>query len=200
MSKPFSQACENNKRPIVDVLGKVFADRQHVLEVGSGTGQHAAFFAEQLPHLQWQTSDVDAHLAGIEQWRSAANLGNLPPVLEFDVNSRQWPCNNIDAVFSANTLHIMSWPEVEALFQLLQDNLGEDSKLCIYGPFNYQGQYTSASNAHFDQSLRGRDPQSGIRDFEKVDALAQSAGFQLHDDFALPANNRLLYWHKFNNS
>ena len=198
MSKPFSQACENNKQPILHVLNDVFADRQRVLEVGSGTGQHAAFFAEKLPHLQWQASDVEAHMAGIEQWRSAANLANLPPVLKFDVNSQRWPGTDVDAVFSANTLHIMSWLEVEKLFQLLQANLDIDSKLCIYGPFNYSGEYTSGSNAQFDQSLRARDPRSGIRDFEKVDALAQAAGFKLRDDFALPANNRLLYWHKIN--
>ncbi len=198
MSKPFSQACENNKRPIADVLREVFADRQRVLEVGSGTGQHAAFFAEQLPHLQWQASDVEAHLVGIEQWCRAANLANLPPLLEFDVNCQRWPCDDVDAVFSANTLHIMTWSEVETLFQLLQGNLGTDSKLCIYGPFNYDGEYTSASNAQFDQSLRARDPLSGIRDFEKVDALAQAAGFTLRNDFALPANNRLLYWQKIN--
>ena len=198
MSKPFSQACENNKRPILKVLSNVFADRQRVLEVGSGTGQHASFFAERLPHLQWQASDIQAHMAGVEQWRKAVNLANLPPILEFDVNSQRWPCEDVDAVFSANTLHIISWPEVQAMFQLLANNLNEGSKLCVYGPFNYNGKYTSESNASFDDWLRARDPQSGIRDFEKVDALAQAGGFKLFDDFALPANNRLLYWRNIN--
>ncbi len=198
MTLPFSQACENNKQPILDVLQDVFADRRRVLEVGSGTGQHAAFFAEQMPHLQWQASDIQAHMAGIEQWRSAVNLANLPPVLELDVNSERWPREDVDAVFSANTLHIICWPEVQAMFQLLANNLSNDSKLCIYGPFNYNGKYTSESNANFDDWLSARDPQSGIRDFEKVDALAQTGGFTLCDDFALPANNRLLYWRKTN--
>ncbi|MGI9284495.1 MAG: DUF938 domain-containing protein [Pseudomonadales bacterium] len=199
MTKPFSQACENNKQPILDVLSDAFADRQRVLEIGSGTGQHAAFFAEHLPHVQWQPSDVPEHLAGIEQWRSAAGLTNLPSAIEFDVNNQTWPCVNIgiDAVFSANTLHIMSWREVETTFQLLADNISMDCKLCIYGPFNYEGQYTSDSNARFDDWLHARDPQSGIRDFEKVDGLAEAAGFRLLDDFALPSNNRLLYWRKF---
>ena len=198
MSKPFSQACENNKQPILEVVRDAFADRQRVLEIGSGTGQHAAFFAEQLPHLQWQPSDVREHLPGIEQWRSATSLANLLPAIEFDVNNQTWPCTNIDidAVFSANTLHIMSWPEVETTFRLMTTHLEGSSKLCIYGPFNYNGQYTSDSNAQFDDWLHARDPHSGIRDFEKVDALAQAAGFTLVDDFALPANNRLLYWAK----
>lgn len=200
MGKPFSQACENNKRPILEVLSNAFADRRRVLEIGSGTGQHAAFFAEHLPHLQWQPSDVKEHLVGIELWRGDAGLGNLRAAVEFDVNTQAWPCAAIapvfDAVFSANTLHIMSWPEVETTFKLLGENLGAGGKLCIYGPFNYGGQYTSESNARFDQWLHARDPQSGIREFEKVDSLAIAGGFGLVDDFALPANNRLLYWAK----
>lgn len=196
MTKPFSQACENNKRPILDVLSDAFADRRRVLEIGSGTGQHAAFFAEHLPHVQWQPSDVPEHLAGIEQWRSDAGLENFLAAVEFDVNSQSWPGVDVDSVFSANTLHIMSWREVETTFKLLADNLGVDCKLCIYGPFNYNGQYTSDSNARFDEWLHARDPQSGIRDFEKVDALAAEGGFSLVEDFALPANNRLLYWRK----
>ncbi len=196
MSKPFSQACENNKRPILGILTEAFADRGRVLEIGSGTGQHAAFFAAHLRHLQWQPSDVKQHLAGIEQWCADAGLDNLLPAVEFDVNTQTWPCANVDAVFSANTLHIMSWAEVETTFRLLAANLGAGSKLCIYGPFNYDRQYTSASNARFDEWLRGRDPASSIRDFESVDALAVAAGFSLLNDHALPANNRLLCWHK----
>lgn len=196
MNKPFSQACENNKRPILEVLIDAFADRRRVLEIGSGTGQHAVYFAEEMPQLQWQASDIKEHLAGIEQWRAAAGLANLPPAVEFDVNSGRWPCADVDAVFSANTLHIMSWPEVKTAFGLLHSHLPAGSKLCIYGPFNYHGRYTSDSNARFDDWLRTRDPHSGIRDFEKVDALAKAAGFALREDFAMPANNRLLYWHK----
>jgi cyclopropane fatty-acyl-phospholipid synthase-like methyltransferase len=194
IDKPYAPACERNRDPILAVLREHFADRRQVLEIGSGTGQHAVYFAAALPHLHWQTSDRAENLPGIRLWLDQARLPNLPPPLELGVTQAQWPARRYDAVFSANTLHIMSWAEVEALFAHLAEVLAEDARLAIYGPFNYGGGYTSDSNAAFDASLRAAAPHRGIRDFEAVDALAHAAGLELLEDRAMPANNRCLVW------
>lgn len=193
--KPYSAACERNRDPILGVLRKHFADRQRVLEIGSGTGQHAVYFAAALPHVTWQTSDRAANLPGVRMWLDAAALPNMPAPLSFDVNAA-WPDVRYDAVFSANTLHIMSWPEVETLFANLPTVMSADAKLAIYGPFNYGGKYTSASNAAFDVSLKAQAPHMGIRDFDAIDRLARGAGLRLLDDVAMPANNRCLIWRR----
>ena len=193
--KPWSAACERNREPILAVLREQFADRQRVLEVGSGTGQHAVHFAAALPLLVWQTSDRPEWLPGIRLWLAEAGLPNTPPPIELDVRG-PWPGERFDAVFSANTLHIMGWPEVEALFAGLPAVLADDARLTIYGPFNYGGCFTSASNAAFDAGLRADDPKRGIRDFEAVDALARGIGFELVEDLAMPANNRCLSWRR----
>ena len=194
--KPYSESCEQNRTPILAVLRAVFADRQHVLEIGSGTGQHAVYFGAELPHLRWQTADVLAHHPGIEAWRTEAALPNVLPPLELDANETGWHAGRYDAVFSANTLHIMSVQEVEKCFTGIGQVLEPGGVLAIYGPFNYQGQFTSDSNARFDQWLKSRDPASGIRDFEAVDALARQQGLALLHDHAMPANNRTLVWTK----
>jgi cyclopropane fatty-acyl-phospholipid synthase-like methyltransferase len=194
MQKPFSQSCENNKRPILEVLRRHLADARQLLEVGSGTGQHAVFFAEQLPQLVWQTSDRREHHAGIRQWIEAAGLHNVLPPLELEVIARPWPVARADAVFSANTAHIMSWAMVEAFVAGVGELLRGGGVFCLYGPFNYGGAYTSASNERFDAWLAARDPASAIRDFEAVDALAAAAGLRLVEDNPMPANNRLLVW------
>lgn len=191
---PYSEACERNRDPILAVLERLFADRTAVLEVGSGTGQHAVHFAGRLPHLDWQTSDVGYNLPGIRLWIDAAGLSNLPAPLALDVNEDGWPDRAFDAVFSANTAHIMSWPEVERMFARLARVLRIGGLLCLYGPFNYAGRFTSASNAAFDEGLRSRDPRMGIRDFEAIEALARRLGFEFVEDNSLPANNRLLVW------
>jgi cyclopropane fatty-acyl-phospholipid synthase-like methyltransferase len=193
MHKPFSPACERNQSAILDVLRERFADRHRVLEVGSGTGQHAVHFALALPLLVWQTSDVPAHLGGIAQWLAEAGLPNTPAPLAFDINGAP-PARRYDAVFSANTLHIMSWAEVQRLFALLPALMSERALLTVYGPFNRGGQFTSASNAAFDASLRIDHPQRGIRDVGAVDALARTAGLALLEDRAMPANNRCITW------
>ena len=193
MHKPFSPACERNQDAILEVLRERFEDRTRVLEIGSGTGQHAVHFALALPHLVWQTSDVPAHLPGIRQWLAEARRANTPPPLSFDIHG-QLPEGTFDAVFSANTLHIMGWGEVQRLFELLPSLLDPHALLTIYGPFNYRGEFTSASNAAFDASLRADHPHRGIRDFEAVDALAQTAGLRLVEDRAMPANNRCITW------
>ena len=194
--KPFSEACEQNKQPILTVLQQHFADRQTVLEIGSGTGQHAVFFAAQLPHLRWLTSEIlDMH-EGIRAWMAEAQLSNVEQPLELDVNQAEWPVRQVDAVFSANTVHIMAWPSVENMFAGIGRILQRHGVFCLYGPFNYQGTYTSDSNARFDAWLKQRDPHSGIRDFEALDLLAQSHGMRLRADHAMPANNRTLVWEK----
>ncbi|CAM2997621.1 MULTISPECIES: DUF938 domain-containing protein [unclassified Pseudoalteromonas] len=191
MIKPFSQACENNKGPILEVLKTVFNKTESVLEIGSGTGQHSVFFAEQLPHLQWYTSDRHINHEGINLWLKEANLTNLHGPLELDLNYA-WPVNNVDAIYTANTFHIVSWQLVEQFFKGVSTHLVSQGVVCIYGPFKYQGQFTSASNEEFDRFLTQRDPFSGIRDFEAIEQLATQAGLTLISDTAMPANNQLL--------
>ena len=193
--KPFSPACERNQDAILTVLRAHFADRAWVLEIGSGTGQHAVHFARALPQLTWQTSDVPANLPGIRSWLAEARLGNTPAPIEFDINGTA-PEGRYDAVFTANTLHIMGWPEVQRLFALLPSLLEPGALLTVYGPFNYAGAFTSPSNAAFDASLRQADPRRGIRDIAAVDALAQAAGLVQVDDRAMPANNRCITWRR----
>lgn len=195
-NKPFAESCEQNKQVILDVLERELADARHVLEIGSGTGQHAVFFARHLPHLIWQCSDRRENLPGIQAWLDDAGLANTPAAIELDVLARDWPAPSVDAVFSANAVHIMGWAAVEAMFSGIGRVLEENGRVCLYGPFNYAGRYTSESNARFDAWLKARDPQSGIRDFAAVDELARKIGLHLLGDHAMPANNRILVWQK----
>ncbi|BFM22163.1 DUF938 domain-containing protein [Gilvimarinus japonicus] len=195
MSLPFSQACENNKQPILTVLQNVFANRTRVLEVGSGTGQHAVHFAPALAHLMWQTSDLEHNHAGINSWIDSQPSDNLHRPVIFDLSAPNWP-GEFDAVYSANTAHIVSWPLVQNLFHEVGRHLPDEGVFALYGPFNYNGEFTSESNAAFDQMLRQRDPSSGIRAIEDLIELAQSHDLHLQADHAMPANNRLLIWIK----
>jgi len=194
--KPFAESCEENKLPILEVLKEEFADVSTVLEIGSGTGQHGVFFSEQLPHLIWQTSDVADYHPGINAWLAEANRANLYEPIPLNVLSDPWPEQRYDAIFSANTVHIMGWPTVEAMFSGIGKILKPGGVFCLYGPFNYDGKFTSESNARFDIWLKQRDPVSGVRDFEALDALANKAGMRLQNDHAMPANNRILSWTK----
>ncbi|MEZ5523898.1 MAG: DUF938 domain-containing protein [Pseudomonadales bacterium] len=194
--KPFSQACENNKLPILAVLEKAFAQVSEVLEIGSGTGQHAVFFAQHLPFLNWQPTDVLAHLPGIQRWLEEARLANLRSPLALNVRDEPWPVTTAEAVFTANTLHIMGKTEVERFFEKLGEILLPKGKFCCYGPFNYEGRFTSPSNARFNEWLGLQNPASAIRDFEWIETLAQAAGLALVADHDMPANNRLLEWQK----
>ncbi|MBB1311571.1 DUF938 domain-containing protein [Pseudoalteromonas sp. SR41-8] len=191
MTKPFSQACENNKNPILSVITAYLAQVESVLEVGSGTGQHSVHFAANLPHLQWHTSDRLVNHNGIKQWLDEAKLDNLHAPVELDLN-RPWPINTVDAIYTANTLHIVSKPLVEQFFTGVNKHLASKGLVCIYGPFKYNGNFTSESNQRFDEFLYQQDCQSGIRDFEWVQQLAEQAGLMLVDDIAMPANNQLL--------
>lgn len=194
-SKPFAPHCERNQEPILSVLQPYFASRRRVLEIGSGTGQHAVYFAPALPNTTWQTSDLEENLPGIRSWLREAALPNLPPPLLLDVTGT-WPQQRFDAAFTANSLHIMPWTAVEQLFAGLDTVLEPQAMLAIYGPFNYHGAYTSDSNREFDGWLKRRSPLSAIRDFAAVDALASGIGLKLVEDHAMPANNRLIVWHR----
>ena len=196
MTKPFSQSCENNKQPILQVIQTVFNKPATVWEIGSGTGQHACYFAKKLPHITWQTTDKEENRQGLDSWIEEANLKNLPTSLRLNVTDKTWPCQQIEALFTANTLHIMHWQDVENLFSRLENYLSEKAVGCIYGPFNYNGQFTNSSNEEFNQWLKMRDPESGIRDFEAIETLAKTAGLMLKNDYEMPANNRLLVFKK----
>jgi len=193
-AKPFSPACERNQGPILEVLRTTLPAHGRVLEIGSGTGQHAVHFAGALPNLIWQASDVPANLGGIGRWLAEAALPNTPAPLPFDINGAPPSAGRFDAVFTANTLHIMGWAEVERLFGLLPGLMNDAAVLVVYGPFKVGGEFTSASNAAFDTTLRATDPRRGLRDLEAVDALAAAAGLVQFDDRAMPANNRCVTW------
>lgn len=195
MEKPFAESCERNRDPLLAVLREAFAAATQVLEIGSGTGQHAVYFAARLPQLVWQTSELPALHDGIRAWLDEAQLPNLRAPVALDV-AGAWPAGPYDAAFTANTLHIMSWAHVEHFFAGAGRVLAAGGVLATYGPFNYGGAFTAESNARFDAWLRARDPVSGIRDIEKVTALAQSAGFALERDVEMPANNRTLLWRR----
>lgn len=193
---PFSQAAQNNQAPILEELRRWLGDARRVLEIGAGTGQHATAFAKALPHLRWQPSDHPDALAMLAPRCAAAGLENLEAPIALDISLRPWDLSWPDALYTANTLHIVAEPLVEMLFSACAEQATAGSLLIVYGPFNYQGQFTSDSNASFELWLKERDPRSGIRDFEWVDGLACKAGFSLLEDVPMPANNRLLCWRK----
>jgi SAM-dependent methyltransferase len=193
---PFSAACERNKDPILEVLRIRFADRTQVLEIGSGTGQHAVHFSRALAHLTWHPTEQLTYLADLAERVKLEGSGNLRAPTLLDVKQAVWPVRSVDAVFTANTLHIMSWPEVMALFRGLGSVLAPGGVFCVYGPFRYAGRYTSDSNQDFDRMLQERDPNSGLRDIDAVTILAEQYGLRLDADHDLPANNRLLIFAK----
>lgn len=195
MERPSSPACARNREPILAVLQPWFVDRRHVLEIGSGTGEHAVHFAAAMPQLVWQTSDRAGNLPGIRAWLDHARLPNTPPTVTLDVNGR-WPEGPFDAVFTANTLHIMGWPEVQRLFAALPAACGADARLAIYGPFHEHGRPTSEGNAAFDAALRARDPRMGLRDRTAVDDLAATSGFKLQRVVPMPSNNLCMFYRR----
>ena len=197
MTKPYAESCAQNQQAILDVLQIELQQRRRLLEIGSGTGQHAVYFSRHLPHLQWQTSDLSTHHAGIHAWIDDSGLGNVLAPLPLDVRQAvHWQLPLYDSIFSANAVHIMSWPAVEAMFKGIGKVLASHGKLILYGPFNYAGHYTSESNARFDLWLKQRDPDSAIRDFEALDQLATQQGMSLINDYSMPANNRILVWQR----
>lgn len=196
--KPFAESCKQNRGPILTVLRQLLRGRCHLLEIGSGTGQHAVYFAAAFPELRWQTSDRAENHPGIHAWLADGGPANAIAPLELDVTHQPWPLplGSVDAIFSANTAHIMGWDGVEAMFAGVSEVLIENGLFILYGPFNYHGRYTTEGNARFDAWLKSRDPQSGIRDFEALVQLGKDNGLRLYHDFAMPANNRILVWLK----
>jgi hypothetical protein len=191
---PHSDPCERNKGPILEVLRNAFAGCKHVLEIGSGTGQHAVHFATGMPWLVWQPSEIPESMPGLRKRIFNEGPSNLRAPVEIDVSASPWDVRKVDGVFTANTLHIMHWPQVQAFFAGLPAVAKPGAVLAIYGPFRYDGRYTSGSNESFDAMLHARDPGSGLRDFREVDALARTAGFAFQADHAMPANNQTLVW------
>ena len=194
--KPYSESCEQNREPILSVIKPILEAAGSVLEVGSGTGQHAVYFASMMPHLHWYTSDCASHLQGINLWIAEAGLGNVHAPFELDVSSSSWPLFDVDAIFSANSFHIMSELDAENMMAGSGLLLKAQGSLIIYGPFNYDGEYTSESNRRFDDWLKGGDPESGIKDFEWINELASQHGMTLVKDYEMPANNRILHFSK----
>lgn len=192
--KQFSEACERNREPILSFLKTALAGKTRVLEIGSGTGQHAVYFARHLPHLVWQTSDLKSNHASILAWQEEAGLDNVLPPLELNVDG-MWPSQTFDAVFTANTCHIMAWPEVEAMFAGVSRILAPGGAFILYGPFNYGGEFTSPSNQRFDEYLKDQASHMGIRDIAAIQKLAEGSMI-LSEDHEMPANNRLLIFAK----
>jgi len=195
VNKPFAQSSEDNKAVILEQLSKLLSDRNHVLEIGSGTGQHAAHFAANLPHLIWQPTELEENISGIEMWMQDAALTNIAKPKALDVAEVLWPFENqFDAAFTANTLHIMSINHVEKLFTGLGKVLSKEALFFSYGPYNYNGQFSSESNARFDLWLKERNAVSGIRDIDELNVFASAANMKLVNDIEMPVNNRLLVW------
>lgn len=192
---PFSQACENNKSPILSIIQPILSKHNQVLEIGSGTGQHAVHFAQALPNTIWQCADLAENHSAINAWLAAYPSPNLRAPIVFDMNSPHWP-SGTDAVYSANTAHIMAWPLTQKMVAFVATQLPSGGHFLLYGPFNYNGQFTSDSNAQFDVWLKENSPERGIRDFEKVNEIAEVNGLEIEADHAMPANNRLLVWRK----
>jgi len=194
--KPYSESCERNQRPILKVLQETLTNQQHVLEIASGTGQHAVYFGRALPHLSWQTSELTQNHEGILAWLNEIKLPNVLPPITINVNDAKWPVEIVDTVFNANTVHIITWPEVERLFAGIARVLNPSGILCLYGPFKYKGEFTSESNARFDALLKSRNRNSGIRDFETINRLAETHDLLLVKDVAMPNYNQTLVWQR----
>jgi len=194
--KPYSESCERNQKPILKVLQETLTNQQHVLEIASGTGQHAVYFGRALPHLSWQTSELTQNHEGILAWLNEIKLPNVLPPITINVNDAKWPVEIVDTVFNANTVHIITWPEVERLFAGIARVLNPSGILCLYGPFKYKGEFTSESNARFDALLKSRNRNSGIRDFETINRLAETHDLLLVKDVAMPNYNQTLVWQR----
>lgn len=194
MQKPFAAAPARNAAPILGVLRHELRDCSTVFEIGSGTGQHAVTFAAALAGVTWQTSDLEPSHEGIRAWIADAGTGNVLPPLEFDVLTAALPPRRYDAVFSANTAHIMSYTAVCRMFELVGGMLTDSGVFCLYGPFSRGGAFSTPSNKAFDASLRARNAAMGLRDLDDLEALAASNGMVLARTYAMPANNLLTVW------
>lgn len=195
--KKIETACDRNQGPILEVLKEVISpDNRKLFEIGSGTAQHAIFMAPHFPDITWTTSDVLSNNKNIKHHLEKANIPNIKGPFEFEVGKDEFPRVPFDLVFTANTFHIMSWKDCKILMKFFGNRLREGSQVIIYGPFNYDGEFTSESNAEFDRTLKERNPQSGIRAFEDVNNNMIKRGFALFKDYEMPANNRMLVYTK----
>jgi hypothetical protein len=192
----YSTAAERNRQPILDQLKLLLPVEGNVLEIGSGTGQHAIFFTQGMPGLSWQPSDREMNLAGLEAFFLTEGNDHILPVLKLDVISDPWPGCSYEAAYSANTAHIMPWDAVVAMFTGVAVHLLPGARFCLYGPFNINDCFTSESNAQFDAQLRSEDPNMGIRDMAVIESLANLHQMQLEDQIGMPANNFLLVFKK----
>ncbi len=196
MNKPYAESCTQNQQVILEVLKTLFIDAGEVLEIGSGTGQHAVFFSENLPHLNWQPSDLEAEHAGMKMWFADIEHNRIQMPLVLDVDMHKWDVEKKDYIFTANTTHIISAEQTENMFKHIGKCLKSGGLFAQYGPFNYKGEYTSESNANFDVWLKQRNALSCIKDFEVIEKLANENFMSLLDDIEMPANNRILVWKK----
>lgn len=194
--KPDAPATDRNRESILEVLRIEFENSQSVLEIGSGTGQHAVFFGRELPSLRWQTSDRRENHDGINAWIAASSLKNVGRPFDLDVEQVRDVPGEYDAVFSANTAHIMNIEAVKCMFKIVGNSLPPTGRFCLYGPFRLDGDFTSDSNRQFDESLKARDPRMGIRDLEALHALATDNGLNHARSYGMPANNMLIVWAK----
>ena len=202
--KPHAPASGRNRQAILEVIKIEFGDCGSVLEIGSGTGQHAVFFAEAMPWMTWQTSDLAENHQGIRSWIADSGLPNVRDPILLDVRQADGVDNEYDGVcdaaydgvFSANTAHIMSIEAVRCMFDVVGRLLSPGGVFCLYGPFNQDGAFTSESNERFDQSLRNQDPAMRIRDLEELDGFAGESAMRRERLYAMPANNLLAVWRK----
>jgi cyclopropane fatty-acyl-phospholipid synthase-like methyltransferase len=193
--KPYSPACDRNKDPILNVLKDVITDDdRRLLEIGSGTGQHAVHMAPHFPRLEWYPTDLSKNLKGMSLWFDEFKIASIQKPTRMEVGKDELPKLKFDIIFTANTFHIMHWKEVKSLIKQFGGRLREGARVVIYGPFKYGGEFTSASNEEFDRELKAEDPSSGIRSFEDVNNAMEKNGFELTMDVEMPANNRVLVY------
>lgn len=200
MEKKFSPACDRNKDPILAILKPLLKDKSLIFEIGTGTGQHAIFFSKALSHLQWQTSDLIENHRNIKMWLEGAKLPNVLPPVIFDAGIDKIPTHYYDAVFTANTFHIMTWPQVCCCIEKVGQCLKAKGLFIIYGPFNFNGQYTSLSNEHFEKQLITQNPNMGIRNFEDIAQQCLGSQMLFIEKYPMPANNFILVFQKSNYS
>ena len=196
MKLPISVSCQNNRDPIVQQLARIFKETSQVLEIGSGTGQHAVWFAPRLPWLDWQPSDLENRQSDINSWLNVYPAPNLRKPIVLDV-SNVWPKTCYDAIFSANTSHILSWENVQYMITGAASILPKDGIFCLYGPFKFHGIDLAQSNATFDMELKATSPKRGLRHVELIDEIAQRLGLKITENLSMPRNNRILLWEKF---
>lgn len=194
--RQYSESCDRNKEPILNVIKPYLGHAKKLLEIGSGTGQHAVYFGAAMPHLTWQTSDLPSQHASIVAWIEHSELPNVRKPFSLDVGRRYWDIDPVDAIFTANTAHIMSWDSVKSMFRGIGMKLKPGGHFFIYGPFNVSDKYTSESNEKFDQWLKEQDPESALRNYEDILSHARHNGLGFINRHQMPANNMLLVFQK----